>query len=75
LRLVCTAGFGSIRTIKAETFATRWVANIWPSVGRSADTAVLTSKNSGRQTFKMKAPASFEKTFASSGPVYKDAVS
>jgi hypothetical protein len=74
LRLVCIAGFGSIRTIKAETFATRWVTNIWPSAGRSPDTAVLTSKH-GRQSLRMKPPASFEQTFASKSPVYKDAVS
>ena len=55
--LTLISGFGAIRTISAETFATRWVDNIWPATGRSADTRVET-KN-GEEQIQMKPPASF----------------
>ena len=73
LSLLASAGFGSIRTIKAETFATRWVNNIWPAVGRSEDTTIYKSK-SGKESFQMKPPLGFDKTFKKK-VAYKDAVS
>ena len=59
--LILMSGFGDIRTVKAEKFATRWVANIWPPTGRSVDSA-LKEKN-GVEEIKIKPPASFEDVF------------
>jgi hypothetical protein len=55
------SGFGDIRTVKAEKFATRWVANIWPPTGRSVDSRV--KEKNGVEEIKMKPPASFEDVF------------
>ena len=72
-QVLVQSGFGSIRTIKAETFALRFVSNLFPSVGRSEDTIVLTSK-SGKQSIKMKPPRSFDKTIVKQYQ-YRQAVS